>query len=479
MLSAQGKIVIKAWMLAALAGTLPAQIPWLSGPGPLGARGPQLYGVFGSASFNDISASGPGLFPASSPSSSSSAGIYKSNDYMGSVGASMGWAAQGAKSNFSVSYTPFYFGSVRNPEANALNHSLNINSGTPRRLSRKLTFDLGIAANLMTFNAFVNSPLGISGGTLTGSSLGDLSNAIVRREARTDGLAQVLTGGTTLDTATRVLYGSRSLTVGATGLFNYQYSQRLSVNFGVGGARMQTVGTGGPPRDRLSEPQFDVAVPFANNFFGQAQLSYSLSPQTSAGVFLQGNRSLTGVQDSWATNTRAFIGHTYRKWFFSAFGGVGAITPVKTVYQLKLGPQISFGGSAGYQTRGHVFLATVDRMVGDTFGVGGFANMTSSAAWFWNRPGSRWSVSAGFGHQVVLTSGVSNLDGWRGGAQLQKYLGAGLSMFVGYNAFYARSDFTPQEFRLRVNTASVGLNWSPYAEQALRGPGTNPAQPIP
>lgn len=453
-------------LLALWAGSLAAQVPVVGGGtgAPVGgARGPQFYGVFGSASYNNISTTAVGIGAPGVPDT------LKTNDYLGMLGGTVGWAAGGPKTNFAVTYSPFYFGSVRNPDASSLNHMLNLSTGTPRRLSRKWTFDLGLMANIFTFNAFMFTPLGIANGAVTGSNLGDLSNAMIRKEIRTDGLASALSGGGTLDSATRVLYGGRSLSAGALGSFTYQYSQRLSVSFGVGAARTQNLAARNT--SNRTEPNFEVAVPYANNFTGQAQLSYSLTPQTTIGVSTQANRSFTGQQDSWATNTRALVGHTFRSWFLSAYGGIGAITPVKAVYVLKLGPQISAGGVAGYQRRGNVFLVNADRSVGDTFGIGGFANTTTNAAWYTLVPGSTWSFGASFGYQTVHSVGAADLTGWRGGANVQKYIGSGFSMFFGYAGFYARSDFSPQQFRLRVHTARIGLNWSPYAERGLQGPG--------
>jgi hypothetical protein len=333
--------------------------------------------------------------------------------------------------------------------------------------------DIGLSANLLTFNAFMLTPNGLSGVAFTGSNTGDLANAIIRRDMANDRLASSLTSGSTLDTANRALFGGRSLSTGAHVALNYQYSQRVSVSFGVGVGRTQTIASRGS-----SDPQFEVAIPHLTSGFARAQLTYALSPRTNIGFAVHGDRAFNRAQDSWATNTRGMFSHTFRRWFFAAYGGAGAITPFRTTYQLKLGPQLSGGGSIGTQGRTQVFLGSVDHSAGDVFGIGGYSTTTAYIVWSWQIPGSTWLMSASGGYQKTASLGSTTTSGWRGGADLQRYLGAGMSMFFGYSNFHAISDFSPFTYRLNAHSVRVGVNWSPMAEWLRQG-GDRTGSPVP
>lgn len=431
---------------------LPQNLAPVGGYTPI-LRGLQFYGVTGSASYLSTDLSGTGFLSGGSAR-------FRDSDYLVSLGTGVGYTRAGKTSNFALMYSPSYFGSVRYADGNAVSHMLSVSTNTPRQLTRKLTFDFGVSGNMHNFQSFLFSPFGLTVAATSGANYSDLVNAFTRRTVTSDALAGALTSGPTLDQPTRLLFGGRTLSVGAQGMFSYQYSGRLSVGFGGGIMRSQTVSA-----RTAGDASFEVAVPYVNAAFGVAQLSYGLSTRTTVGVSLDSSRSFSRNQDTWSKNVRAFVGHNFGRWFATAQAGVGSITPLEVSYAVRVGPQYSAAASIGMRTRTHVFLGSVDRSVGDIYGIGSHATLSAVGAWFWTIPGSSWGVGASFGQQRLLSMVGSGLQGWRGVANVTKILGAGFSLTAEYAYFDYQGQFSPLGYRIRTQAVRCGLAWSPLTLQ--------------
>lgn len=434
-------------------------------------RGFQFYELTGSVGYTNTELTG-------TASNTVGTNRLKDNDTLGWVGARFGWSRPSEKSNISIIYSPFYFVSRKYPDARSLNHSLQINTNTPRKLTPKLTFDFSVNANIYDAQSFVFSPVGLSGATLSGADFSELSTAFTRRSISNDGLVTALNGGQFLDSPARVLFGNRTLSFGGRGTLTYNYSKRLSIALGLGINRTQTILSGGnnnpsastPPGSSVNAatPGLNFTLPYTTSGTGSVQLSYAHSTRLNFTVGAETSRSFTRAQDAWATNTRASVGYSFQRWFLNAYGGVGAISPVRLTYQLTLGPQYIAGGSVGIKTRSHVFIGNVDRVIGDQYGIGSFASLNSTASWFWGLPGRSWGISAGFGQQRLLsTGGASDLTGYRGNVTFFKRLGLGFSTYVEYAHLDFQGTYTPFTSDLKTNSARVGISWSPHGERAM------------
>jgi len=446
------------------AGNILAQTPrFLSNP--LGQNtylsGFQFLGVTGSAGYFRSNLSGQGMtaFP----------GQQSYSDNQMSLGTTLGYTKMARSTSISVIYAPFYFGSLRSSSANSWNHSLNISTGTPRKLSPKVTFDFGVNANIYSFQVFLFSPMGLGQALTSTSNFDELAGAFIRRNTTNDALAAAMGGGQTLDLPTRAMYGDRNLSAGAQASFGYHHSQRLTFTFGAGGMRLQPL----PSSNSRQNQQIRFGFAPVNTAFGMAQMTYTLDPRTSIGVSAAVSRPFTRGQDTYTTTVQANAGRILtRSIFVSGYGGIARITAVAATFPVQTAPQYVAGGMIGFRTRNHGFIVSADRTAGDPFGIGSSSNLAITGTWMWSRPGSSWSLYGNFGQQALTSLGASNTRGWRAGGGFSQVLGKGFVLFTDYAYFDFTARLTPLQRSLTSSSVRIGGMWTPHVGLLRQQPQT-------
>lgn len=445
---------IAALALGILAsGPVHAQMPLLgpNSPGFGRLRGFQFYGLTSSATYFDNRLSNTQIPQP-----------FTGSDWLFQSSASMGWSRPSKNTNTSIGYAPSYFGSLRNPDWSFWNHSLTLNTNTPRTLtiSPRWTFDFALMTNFTNLNQSLFAPTTLDNIASAPASFDQLAGAMIRQNPSSDQLAPVINGVPVTDSAANVLfYGDRMFMGGVQGTFTYAQSGRLSMMFGGGGSRMQhltSFGGGSNPSRHL--------VPYTNNANANVGLSYSLSPRTQIGVNTGTVRTFNRLQDSYANYATAFAGWTLsRRWFLTVTGGAGMIVPLRETYRVPTKVGYMGGTVIGYKTREHAFLVDVKRSIGDNYGIGSNATMSADAAWSWSRPGRSWWISAGSGRQDLGTPGSSNIQAWRSHASFGQAIGWGFVLNMQYAYLTYNADFLSQAYKLRANAATVGISWTPHA----------------
>lgn len=278
--------------------------------------------------------------------------------------ATVSWILAGERSDLSLTYTADYSGRLRYSSWDALNHLFSLNA--TRQLSPLWDFHLTVGAGVTTADQLVLLP-------------GQFAEA-----------APV--------SASLLLYGDRAFNSTAAMSLIYKLSSRTSLAWHAGGTRVQSLAN-----DDVSRQTGVVS------FLGQSttasggfEVSHALSPRMQVSVDLGTTRLLSGFLDAWSQSGTVSLSRSLSQhWFAAVHGGGGFIHPLQPVVNLATGPQYLGGGTLGYRTPAHTFRVSLDRNVGDSYGLGASTTTAAVASWNWAPPGSPWSLRASGGEQQL------------------------------------------------------------------------------
>jgi hypothetical protein len=316
---------------------------------------------------------------------------------------------------------------------------------------------LGGAATYNTFDELLFAPTALSRVIALPASFDELAGALLKERITNSYMASLLTGAPVSDIPGRVLlYGSTIFSSSANVSFSYDKTARTSVTGTIGAARTQHMRS---DRDNQSSVQ-----PLLNNStagYAGVSVSHARSPRTQVGAGISVGRNISSIQDNYQGSITAFIGRRMGlHWLAQAHGGAGVITARRQLYILPTGPQYQAGGSLAYSANGHTFLAAVERMFGDSYGIAARSTINASGAWLWKPHGSRWQMDANYSRQWFAASALGNLDTWQTAARLTRAVTAHLSSSVecAYGSYSGRFEYTG---RLAQKAVRAVLVWTP------------------
>ncbi len=381
------------------------------------------------------------------------------------VSASVGWQRnRETRTSFSLRYTATYGGSVQHSNLNALNQSLSF-SGS-RMFGEKWTFNISATGQYLTLEEYLYQPTSLSVTSQTPATFDNLAAASGIGQFSDTQSASALTSAPALESPARsLLLGERILSYTGQMSVNYNLSEKLHLRFA-------SIAAGGQNRtsDTYAASLPNYVMPLSIGFNGGLGLSYAISSRTQLSLNVDGNRLSNHYQGAYTTTASASFGRKMgMNWFLRLMGG-GSLTGVTAQsYGTPATKQAVFGGSVGYQTRGHTLLASINRSSYDNYGFAVGTNTMTSGAWNWRRPGSRWSLRASFGQQQIRNTGFASLSGWQASTGLSARLADHLNLTGQYVHANSTGSFLGNSTQLALNSIRLTLSWSPQtAEQAAQ-----------
>jgi hypothetical protein len=252
------------------------------------------------------------------------------------------------------------------------------------------------------------------------------------------------------------------LTSSARVSLSYSYSPRLSFTFGGGGGRTQYL-SGSQPLATSNN------YLISNTTSGNASVgfSYSLSPFSQLGGTVTTNRISSSINDAYTTTSLVTLGHTFAtRWIMQLHGGVGVTNAVRQAYAVglavptKLGPAI--GGSLAYKTLSNTFLASYDRTVVDSYGLGASTTSSVNASWHWRHPGASWWLDSSFSWQQLQGGILTNTSGWRTTVGLNRAIGTHIVLLTQYVYLDYSGGLLAAVSHTSQSAVRVSVAWTPH-----------------
>jgi hypothetical protein len=375
--------------------------------------------------------------------------------------ASVGWSVSGPASRLSVTYTPSYNARPGYSQGNSFNQGLNVDYST--KLSARWNFRIGATGQYSSLEQSLFQPTALATVVEVPSSFADLASAVSASKYTNNPIASILTGGPVVDSPARtILYGDRILSIGLASGITYSASPRLLISASVSATRTQ-----GVPRDNPDAiMQAQVFLSRSTSGTGGIGMSYALSPRTSFGLEGSSTRTFSKFVETYASGASASLSRTLTPRLFAGIsGGVGTITPVHQTGTLLQGPAYSAGGSLGFKTLAHTFVASYGRSISDPYGLGAQSGQYITGSWNWAPPRARWYLQASATRQSFEAGGVLNqLSGWMGQAAFGRTLSSQFNLSVQYayldthGAAFISSNLSDAVIRQSVR---LSLTWVP------------------
>jgi len=312
--------------------------------------------------------------------------------------------------------------------------------------------------------SFLFAPTHLGAVAAVPSSFQDLANALLQSQfGNNPQLGSVLTSASVLESPlTTLLYGQRVFSASAGSTISYSYSPRLNFTFDVGGARSQHLSDSQP----LAAGNGTLALNSTSGHAG-ASFSYSLSPRTQIGGSVESSRSVSQMYDTYATVSTLSLSHSLgRRWILDGHGGVGVTDPVRQIGTViaSVKPYPSAGGSITYKTGSHTFLASFDRTVNNSYGLGASTGYTGSASWRWRIPGRQWWVDSSFSYQQLDGGGLTNTSGWHSTTGFNQAIGHHTAFRAEYAYINYSGGLQSSAYKLAESAVRVSLIWFPETE---------------
>jgi hypothetical protein len=307
--------------------------------------------------------------------------------------ATFGWFGGTSVRGLSITYTPSYFYSREGSYSvgTTLSHSVILTSTAKIRPKLFLEFSLNgqiLRANENLFSTSLEGQTAVS------------STSIDQLAAKPSDAQTMQASASPLAVGTRYLNSAAAL-----GL-SYKATPRFSLNFRVGGARVQTL------EGDATDLQFASSTAVAS-----AGFSYSISPRTQIGGEVNSRQIWSTSERARVTNMLGSVTRNMgRQWFAQAQAGTGLINSTNRVYYQAGGPQFVGGGSIGFKTNTHTLTATVMKSLADPYGLQGASTLNIGGGWNWQRPGRRWSLFASGGNQIVSVVNADSMNIWHANA---------------------------------------------------------------
>ena len=384
-----------------------------------------------------------------------------SSDVSGGGSVVFEWTKFTERSTFSLNYTPSYIGHVRYSSVNAFNHAFSLNA--TRKLAPRWTFNFSVGGNLSSIEESLFSPTTLSNVASVPSTFDDLAAAMLSAKYANNNpqLASLLTSAPLVESPLRnLLYGERMFTSSGQASLSYSYSPRLSVTISGGGSRAQHVSDG-----QSSASPTTFLIPNTTSGNASVAISYSLSPLTQLGGNVATTRVSSSIQDAYTTTSLATLGRTLgRRWFIQLHGGVGVTNPVRqTSFIMSTTPHPAAGGSLGFKTFSQTLLASGDRTVSDSYGLGASTSSSANATWQWRRLGNPWWLESSAGWQRLEGNALINTSGWHSSAGFGRAVGAHLVVLTQY-AYLHYSPLEKSANSVSQSAVRVSLVWTPHPD---------------
>jgi hypothetical protein len=372
------------------------------------------------------------------------------------VSASFGWQFHREKTNLSVLYSGTYMGVARYSDLNALSHALSLN--VSRQLSSKWTFTMTGSAQDSTLAEFMQQPSALSVLSQLPASFNDLAAAFSVGQFSNAQMASTLTGASLMASpASGLLLGNRVLSYSGNAGLNYARSSRLSFHFASFSAGGQSRRGG-----QNGIPQQTYVLPRSLGMAAGMGVSYSLSPRTQVGLNVDEGRVVNGYQNAYSTNSTASFGRKMGvRWFLSVHGGGSLTQTIQHTYGVPESRQLIGGGSLGVRIYTQTLVASYDRTSSDAYGFAVGTNTTASASWNWQRPGSRWSISASGAQYQMRNTGFTSISGWQGSGGVSASLNAHTSVNAQYVYLNTQGGYAGNLNNLIAHSIRLSLSWNP------------------
>jgi hypothetical protein len=209
----------------------------------------------------------------------------------------------------------------------------------------------------------------------------------------------------TADLLEETLFGTRLFASQFTSGLTYLQSARLAWNFTAVGLRIQGLSDGANP------VQSAGLLTASTSVSANLRLRYLLTPRSMLNFGVEEMRTVSRIEDIYVLRTTVGITHTFsRRWSADVYGGGSQLSPLRLTYPLSSDFGYIAGGTLEFHSYSHTLLGSVNRQMGDAYGLGALNSLTSKASWTWRRPGNPWALQTIFLWQK-LNQGV-NIDNW-------------------------------------------------------------------
>jgi hypothetical protein len=348
----------------------------------------------------------------------------------------VGWERFRKRSSFSLTYTPSYYGLVRNSGWDSLNHWLSLRA--TKTFASRWDAAFSVSGGVQSLSGFLFAPTALANAVAAPGSAASLANAVLAGSYSNEQLAAALGGAPGLESPlTAELYSERTLNGSGSASLTYRRSPRFSVHFSATGSRTQALNSGEPA--------------------GAA--SIALVPRMTMGSF--GRR--VGM-----------------RWFMQGGGGAAGIRPVRTTAESYANTQPVAHASIGYRLYSQSFMATVDRLPASSYGLGTGYTLSSGGAWQWQHPGSSWDLSASFREQIIRGSSLQNLNGYMLGATLFKTLSRRTGFQLSYSYMDNTGTYIAGARNIKVHALQASVVWRAVRPvNPKRKSGSGPTAPEP
>jgi hypothetical protein len=365
----------------------------------------------------------------------------------------VGWERFRKRSGFSLIYSPSYYGLVRNSGWDALNHSLLLRA--TRTFGSRWDGAFSVTGGVRSLSGFLFAPTGASNAVAAPGSAASLADAVLAGKYSNQQLAAALGSAPGLESPlTAELYSQRTLSGSLSASLAYRSSPRFSVHFSATGSRTQALNSGQP----AGAASVALVPRMTMGSFGGG-LSYAIGPRTNFSVDATESRTQSSYMDAYVTQATASLGRRFgMRWFLQGGGGAAVVRPLRTTVQANQGAQPVAHASIGYRLSSQSFMATVDRLPANSYGLGTGYTLSSGGAWQWHRPGSGWDLSASFREQIIRGSS-QNLNGWMGGGALFKALSRRTGLQLSYSYMDNTGTYVAGARNIKVHALQAAVVW--------------------
>ena len=383
---------------------------------------------------------------------------------MTGVAATFGGSKSTEKSTFTWSYSPSYFnlfyGNNQFSNNGSINHSGSISWS--RKFGSKWSLNVSLNGLLANLQQLYFNPSVLSGVAALPTTFDDLAAGMLTGKFSDAQLASLLTGAPLQASPQQgYLYGNRLFNVGANVALSWAPTGRTSFSVAATGSRAESANGAGTVGGTSTGPAGSF-LPAMTSATLALSWSYSLSPRTHVGVGISSSRTFSALEPGYASNGNVSIGRTMSsRWFLQAQAGVGKLNYSRQTYAAPSALQYLYGGSIGFKTQTHTFLASYNRSLGDGYGLGSGSTSAATGAWNWRHPGSSWSLTAGGGYQELNNLTFSNTRSWMANAGIAKALSPHFSLSAQYMYFQFPADIRAVGLESSEDGVSVALSWSP------------------
>lgn len=356
------------------------------------------------------------------------------------ISAGAGWSKPATDlSTFAVNYNVNY--SYQPADSNTVSAGYltqSLSAIWSQKLGTKWSFSLSLSGAMGSFNQLIFAPTSDQVLSSLPGTAQELAGTVVLGQTTNPDLAAAQNGASALiSPQENLFYGGRFLSATLSSSLSYAISPRLSIGLGVSGSRLQTLSNqnSGVP-DAFIIPQTTAAG-------ANVRIGYELTPRTSLSGDVAYFRGISPVSSPSGAVSIGLGREVTERWFVRGSAGTGFYSgPTYNSAGIQTGTgfhelQATYSGSTGYRARSNTFIASVSRVVGNSYSLGASGMLLASAAWSWNRPGGNWSLTASAGESRFIGSGWGDNNGYyvSVGARRRLATRVSMSLQLAYSSF--------------------------------------------